>query len=35
VGVEPYDGTVRFIHQLRRNGFKIAVVTSVKIARLC
>jgi beta-phosphoglucomutase family hydrolase len=28
VGVEPYDGTVRFIHQLRRNGFKIAVVTS-------
>ena len=28
VGVEPYEGTVRFIHQLRRNGFKIAVVTS-------
>ncbi len=28
VGVDPYDGTVRFIHQLRRNGFKIAVVTS-------
>ena len=28
VGVEPYDGTVQFIHQLRRNGFKIAVVTS-------
>ena len=28
VGVEPYDGTVRFIHQLRRNGFKTAVVTS-------
>ena len=28
VGVHPYDGTVRFIHQLRRNGFKIAVVTS-------
>ena len=28
MGVEPYDGTVRFIHQLRRNGFKIAVVTS-------
>ena len=28
LGVEPYDGTVRFIHQLRRNGFKIAVVTS-------
>jgi len=27
-GVDPYDGTVRFIHQLRRNGFKIAVVTS-------
>jgi beta-phosphoglucomutase family hydrolase len=28
VGVEPYEGTVRFIHQLRRDGFKIAVVTS-------
>jgi len=28
VGVEPYDGTVQFIHQLLRNGFKIAVVTS-------
>ena len=28
VGVEPYEGTVRFIHQLRRNGFKLAVVTS-------
>jgi beta-phosphoglucomutase family hydrolase len=28
IGVEPYDGSVRFIHQLRRNGFKIAVVTS-------
>ena len=28
VGVDPYDGTVRFMHQLRRNGFKIAVVTS-------
>jgi beta-phosphoglucomutase-like phosphatase (HAD superfamily) len=28
VGVKPYDGSVRFIHQLRRNGFKIAVVTS-------
>jgi beta-phosphoglucomutase family hydrolase len=28
VGVEPYDGSVQFIHQLRRNGFKIAVVTS-------
>jgi beta-phosphoglucomutase family hydrolase len=28
LGVEPYDGTVRFIQQLRRNGFKIAVVTS-------
>jgi beta-phosphoglucomutase family hydrolase len=27
-GVEPYDGSVRFIHQLHRNGFKIAVVTS-------
>ena len=28
VGVEPYDGTVQFIQQLRRDGFKIAVVTS-------
>ena len=28
VGVETYEGTVRFIHQLRRNGFKTAVVTS-------
>jgi beta-phosphoglucomutase family hydrolase len=28
VGVEPYEGTVQFIHQLRRNGFRIAVVTS-------
>ena len=27
-GVKPYEGTVQFIHQLRRNGFKIAVVTS-------
>jgi HAD superfamily hydrolase (TIGR01509 family) len=27
-GVEPYDGTVRLIQQLRRQGFKIAVVTS-------
>src|SRR6478609_94951 len=41
VGVEPYDGTVQFIHQLRRNGIKIAVVTSsqnctavLKIAKL-
>ena len=28
VGVEPYEGTVKFIHQLRHHGFKIAVVTS-------
>ena len=28
VGVEPYAGTVQFIQQLRRDGFKIAVVTS-------
>ncbi len=28
VGVEPYAGTVQFIHQLCRDGFKIAVVTS-------
>jgi beta-phosphoglucomutase family hydrolase len=27
-GVKPYDGSVQFIHQLHRNGFKIAVVTS-------
>jgi beta-phosphoglucomutase family hydrolase len=27
-GVEPYSGSVRFIHQLQRKGFKIAVVTS-------
>jgi beta-phosphoglucomutase family hydrolase len=27
-GVEPYDGSVRFIRQLHRDGFKIAVVTS-------
>ncbi len=27
-GVEPYEGTVRFIQQLRHHGFKIAVVTS-------
>jgi beta-phosphoglucomutase family hydrolase len=28
VGVEAYPGTVQFIHQLRRDGFKLAVVTS-------
>jgi beta-phosphoglucomutase family hydrolase len=28
LGVEPYAGTVQFIHQLRRDGFKISVVTS-------
>ena len=28
VGVEPYAGSVTFIHQLRHQGFKIAVVTS-------
>jgi len=27
-GVETFDGTVTFIHQLQRQGFKIAVVTS-------
>jgi HAD superfamily hydrolase (TIGR01509 family) len=27
-GVEPYEGSVRLIHQLRHDGFKIAVVTS-------
>ena len=28
VGVVPYGGSVRFIHRIRRDGFKIAVVTS-------
>jgi beta-phosphoglucomutase family hydrolase len=28
VGVEPYEGSVKLIHQLRDQGFKIAVVTS-------
>jgi beta-phosphoglucomutase family hydrolase len=28
VGVEPYEGTVKLIQQLRHQGFKIAVVTS-------
>ena len=28
VGVEPYAGSVELIHQLRQQGFKIAVVTS-------
>src|SRR3974377_2023328 len=28
IGVKPYEGSVQFIHQLRRKGFKIAVVTS-------
>ena len=28
VGVQPYAGTVQFIRQLRRDGFKIAIVTS-------
>jgi beta-phosphoglucomutase family hydrolase len=28
VGVKPYEGSVQFIHYLRRHGFKIAVVTS-------
>src|SRR6201981_270135 len=27
-GVEPYDGSIELIHQLRHQGFKIAVVTS-------
>jgi HAD superfamily hydrolase (TIGR01509 family) len=26
--VQPYEGTVKFIHQLRHQGFKIAVVTA-------
>jgi beta-phosphoglucomutase family hydrolase len=28
IGVEPYEGTVKLIHQLRHQGFKIGVVTS-------
>jgi beta-phosphoglucomutase family hydrolase len=28
MGVEAYEGSVQFIHQLRREGFKIALVTS-------
>jgi HAD superfamily hydrolase (TIGR01509 family) len=28
VGVKPYEGSVQFIHHLRRHGFKIGVVTS-------
>src|SRR6516162_983756 len=28
VGVQPYEGSVQFIHHLRRHGFKIGVVTS-------
>jgi beta-phosphoglucomutase family hydrolase len=28
IGVKPYDGSVRLIHQLRRQGFKVAIVTS-------
>jgi len=28
VGVKPYEGSVKLIHQLRHRGFKIAVVTS-------
>ena len=28
VGVEPYEGSVRFIRQVRQQGFKLAVVTS-------
>jgi beta-phosphoglucomutase family hydrolase len=27
-GVEPYEGSVKLVHQLRHQGFKIAVVTS-------
>lgn len=27
-GVEPYEGSIKLIHQLRRRGFKVAVVTS-------
>ena len=27
-GIEPYEGSVKLIHQLRHRGFKVAVVTS-------
>jgi beta-phosphoglucomutase family hydrolase len=27
-GIEPYEGSVKLIHQLRQRGFKVAVVTS-------
>ena len=27
-GVEPYEGSVKFLHQLRSQGLKIAIVTS-------
>jgi beta-phosphoglucomutase family hydrolase len=32
-GVEPYEGSVKLIHQLRNSGFKIAVVTSSQNCR--
>ena len=32
-GVKPYAGSVQFIRQLRRHGFKIAVVTSTELRR--
>lgn len=28
VGVQPYEGSIKFLNQLRKQGFKIAVVTS-------
>src|SRR4030095_16323769 len=28
MGVEAYEGSVRFIHELRRDGYKVAVVSS-------
>ena len=33
MGVQPYEGTLKFIHDLRRQGFKIAVVTSSENCR--
>jgi HAD superfamily hydrolase (TIGR01509 family) len=30
IGVQPYEGSAKLIHQLRQHGFKTAVVTSSK-----
>jgi beta-phosphoglucomutase family hydrolase len=33
MGVQPYEGTLKFIHDLSRQGFKVAVVTSSENCR--